>query len=80
MCWQGGTCVIVGDEHARVTEAAKAAERHLRCKVLRTSPFWSKEGFSQETYNEQVQASTMKAQAQVQACRPGKTGTEGASR
>ena len=54
LCWQGGTCVVVGDEHARVTEAAKAAERHLRCKVLRTSPFWSKEGFSQETYNEQV--------------------------
>ena len=25
LCWQGGTCVIVGDEHARVTEAAKAA-------------------------------------------------------
>ena len=59
LCWQGGTCVIVGDEHARVTEAAKAAERHLKCKVLRTSPFWSKEGFSQETYNEQVRDSTL---------------------
>ena len=46
--------MIVGDEHARVTEAAKAAERHLRCKVLRTSPFWSKDGFSKDTYNEQV--------------------------
>ena len=46
--------MIVGDEHARVTEAAQAAERHLRCKVLRTSPFWSKDGFSKETYNEQV--------------------------
>ena len=72
--------MIVGDEHARVTEAAKAAERHLRCKVLRTSPFWNKEGFSKETYNEQVRDSTLKAQAQVQACLPGKTGTEGASR
>ena len=54
------------------TEAAKAAERHLRCKVLRTSPFWSKEGFSKETYNEQVRDSTLKAQAQVPGLSAGK--------
>ena len=24
--------------------------------MLRTSPFWSKEGFSKETYNEQVES------------------------
>jgi hypothetical protein len=51
---QGGTCVVIGDEHARVTEAAKAAERHLKCKVMRSSPFWRKEGFSQELHNKEV--------------------------
>ncbi len=34
MCWQGGTCVIVGDEHARVTEAAKAAEPERKKGLL----------------------------------------------
>lgn len=45
---------MVGDEHARVTEAVKAAERHLKCKVLRTSPYWSKEGYSKKMHNKEV--------------------------
>lgn len=45
---------MIGDEHARVTEAAKAAERHLKCKVLRSSPFWRKEGFAQDMHNKEV--------------------------
>lgn len=51
---QGGTCVVIGDEHAKVTEAAKAAERHLKCKAFRSSPFWRKEGFSQDMHNKEV--------------------------
>ncbi len=51
---QGGTCVVIGDEHAKVTEAAKAAERHLKCKAFRSSPFWRKEGFSEELHNKEV--------------------------
>lgn len=52
---------MAGDEHARVTEAAKAAERHLKCKVLRTSPFWSKEGYSRDMHNKEVQIWTLKS-------------------
>ncbi|EIE21583.1 hypothetical protein COCSUDRAFT_66957 [Coccomyxa subellipsoidea C-169] len=50
---RGGTCVVIGDEHAKVTEAAKAAERHLKCKSFRSSPFWRKEGFSQDMHNKE---------------------------
>ncbi|BDA44819.1 hypothetical protein COCOBI_06-2970 [Coccomyxa sp. Obi] len=50
---RGGTCVMIGDEHAKVTEAAKAAERHLKCKSFRSSPFWRKEGFSQDMHNKE---------------------------
>ena len=45
---------MIGDEHAKVTEAAKAAERHLKCKSFRSSPFWRKEGFSQDMHNKEV--------------------------
>lgn len=45
---------MIGDEHGKVTEATKAAERHLKCKPFRSSPFWRKEGFSAELHNKQV--------------------------
>ncbi len=47
---------MVGDEHARVTEAVKAAERHLKCKALRTSPYWSKDGYSKRMHNKEVRS------------------------
>ena len=50
---------MIGDEHAKVTEAAKAAERHLKCKIFRTSPYWRKEGFSQEVHNKEVTVLTL---------------------
>jgi hypothetical protein len=53
---QGGTCVMVGDEHAKVTEAAKAAERHLKCSIFRASPFWRKDGFSQDMHAKEARA------------------------
>lgn len=46
--------MVIGDEHAKVTEAAKAAERHLKCKAFRSSPFWRKEGFSEDLHNKEV--------------------------
>ena len=45
---------MVGDEHVRVTKAVKAAERHLKCKVLRTAPYRSKEGSSKKMHNQEV--------------------------
>ena len=53
-CLQGGTCIVIGDEHAKVTEAAKLAERHLKCTTFRSSPFWRKEGFSQDVHAKEV--------------------------
>ena len=44
---------MVGDEAAQVSEAAQAAERHLKCKVLRTAPFQSNED-PQDTRDKEV--------------------------
>jgi len=45
---------MVGDEPAQVTEAAQAAERHLKCKVLRTAPFQRNKDDPEDTKDKEV--------------------------
>ena len=44
---QGGTCVLVGDDSARIAEAERVAEAEIGCKVLRTSTYFRPEGHVQ---------------------------------
>ena len=41
---QGGTCVMMGDDHSRIAAASKLAAKQIGCKVFKGSPYYRKEG------------------------------------
>ena len=43
-CTQGGTCVMMGDDHSRIAAASKLAAKQIGCKVFKGSPYYRKEG------------------------------------
>ena len=43
---QGGTCVMMGDDHGRIAAASKLAAKQIGCRVFRGSPYYRKEGMA----------------------------------
>ena len=44
---QGGTCIVLGDDHAWVAEASRLAQERIKCVVQPASPFYRREGHMQ---------------------------------
>jgi hypothetical protein len=44
---QGGTCIIVGDDWAKIAETEELARRHLGCLTFRNSLYYRREGHQQ---------------------------------
>ena len=44
---QGGTCIVLGDDHAWVAEASKLAQERIKCVIQPASPFYRREGHMQ---------------------------------
>ena len=45
--YQGGTCVMVGDDSKRIAEAEELAQAQIGCKILRSSSYFRPEGHVQ---------------------------------
>ncbi|KAK9840749.1 hypothetical protein WJX81_002183 [Elliptochloris bilobata] len=48
---QGGTCIILGDDHAWVAEASRLAQERINCTLQPLSPFYRQEGHKQAQFN-----------------------------
>lgn len=44
---QGGTCLVLGDDHAWVAEASRLAQERIKCVIQPASPFYRREGHMQ---------------------------------
>ena len=44
---QGGTCLVIGDDHAWVAEASRLAQERINCTLLPLQPFYRREGHHQ---------------------------------
>ena len=44
---QGGTCILVGDDHKLIDETAAMASKALTCKIFKRKKFHKKSGFVQ---------------------------------
>ncbi|CAL8469442.1 g8983 [Coccomyxa elongata] len=56
MTWpdvKAGTCVMMGDDQARISAASKLAAKEIGCKVFKGSPYYRKEGHLQDHFNQQ---------------------------
>ena len=50
--WQGGTCVVVGDDHALMAETGALARKAIGCRLFAARPFDRPSGHLQHDFNE----------------------------
>ncbi|CAL8469658.1 g9199 [Coccomyxa elongata] len=51
---KGGTCVLVGDDVKKVTEAADFAKKLIGCKIMQNKPYYRTAGHVQVEFNNQT--------------------------
>lgn len=48
---QGGTCLLIGDDHAAIGEMERLAREHIKCRPVRSSKYYRPKGHNQAAFN-----------------------------
>lgn len=48
---QGGTCVLIGDDQAAISEAEQLALKYIGCTIARPSKYYRSKGHHQASFN-----------------------------